>query len=132
MAIRPITDWTIRAYWKPLISWIWGGALVMAFGGVVSLSDRRWRVGAATRSRHAVTAQTGGRRMKAGVRNLLFILPVLLFVALAGYFALALRPGYDPHELPSAMIDKEAPRFRPRRTERRRRGARRVERRARC
>src|ERR1700722_13192612 len=50
--------WTIRAYWKPLISWIWGGALVMAFGGAVSLSDRRWRVGAATRARHAVTAQT--------------------------------------------------------------------------
>ena len=35
--------------------------------------------------------------MKAGVRNLLFILPVLLFVALAGYFALALRSG-DPHQ----------------------------------
>ena len=50
--------WTIRAYWKPLISWIWGGALVMAFGGMVSLSDRRWRVGAATRSRHTVAAQT--------------------------------------------------------------------------
>jgi cytochrome c-type biogenesis protein CcmF len=46
--------WTIRAYWKPLVSWIWGGALVMAFGGVVSLSDRRWRVGAAARSRRAV------------------------------------------------------------------------------
>ena len=49
--------------------------------------------------------------MRAGVRNLLFILPVLLFITLAGYFALALRPGYDPHEVPSAMIDKEAPRF---------------------
>ena len=46
--------WTIRAYWKPLVSWIWGGALVMAFGGVVSLSDRRWRVGAAARSRRAL------------------------------------------------------------------------------
>ena len=48
--------------------------------------------------------------MKAGVRNLLFILPVLLFVTLAAYFALALRSG-DPHELPSALLDKEAPRF---------------------
>jgi len=47
----PSGGWTIRAYWKPLISWIWGGALVMAFGGVVSLSDRRWRVGAAARAR---------------------------------------------------------------------------------
>jgi cytochrome c-type biogenesis protein CcmF len=45
----PNGGWTIRAYWKPMISWIWGGALIMAFGGVVSLSDRRWRVGAAAR-----------------------------------------------------------------------------------
>ena len=49
--------------------------------------------------------------MRNGLRNLLFILPVLLFIALAGYFALALRPGYDPHALPSALIDKEAPTF---------------------
>jgi cytochrome c biogenesis protein CcmG, thiol:disulfide interchange protein DsbE len=48
--------------------------------------------------------------MKAGLRNLLFILPVLLFIALAGYFALALRSG-DPHELPSALLNKEAPYF---------------------
>src|ERR1700722_490678 len=46
--------WTIRAYWKPLVSWIWSGALLMAFGGAVSLSDRRWRVGAAARARHAL------------------------------------------------------------------------------
>jgi cytochrome c biogenesis protein CcmG/thiol:disulfide interchange protein DsbE len=45
------------------------------------------------------------------MRRLLFVLPVLLFLALAGYFALALRPDYDPHALPSAMIDKEAPAF---------------------
>jgi cytochrome c-type biogenesis protein CcmF len=39
-------DWTLRAYWKPLVPWIWIGAVIMAFGGIVSLSDRRWRVGA--------------------------------------------------------------------------------------
>jgi cytochrome c-type biogenesis protein CcmF len=33
------------------VSWIWLGALVMALGGVVSLSDRRWRIGAAARAR---------------------------------------------------------------------------------
>jgi cytochrome c biogenesis protein CcmG/thiol:disulfide interchange protein DsbE len=49
--------------------------------------------------------------MRNGIRNLLFILPVMFFLALAVYFALALRPGYDPHVLPSALIDKEAPRF---------------------
>jgi cytochrome c-type biogenesis protein CcmF len=43
-------DWTVRVYWKPLVPWIWIGAIIMAFGGVVSLSDRRWRVGAAARA----------------------------------------------------------------------------------
>ena len=45
------------------------------------------------------------------MRRMLYLLPVLLFLALAGYFALALRPGHDPHELPSAMIDKDMPAF---------------------
>lgn len=45
------------------------------------------------------------------MRRLLFILPVLLFLVLAGYFAWALQPGYNPKELPSALIDKEAPNF---------------------
>ncbi len=45
--------WTIRAYWKPLVPWIWIGAVIMALGGVVSLTDRRWRVGAAARARIA-------------------------------------------------------------------------------
>jgi cytochrome c-type biogenesis protein CcmF len=40
---------TVRAYWKPLTPWIWIGAVIMAFGGVLSLSDRRWRVGVASR-----------------------------------------------------------------------------------
>ncbi len=43
--------WTIRAYWKPIVSWIWLGGLVMAAGGAVSLSDRRWRVGVAHKLR---------------------------------------------------------------------------------
>lgn len=45
------------------------------------------------------------------MRRVLYLVPLLLFIVLAGYFVLALRPGYDPHELPSAMIDKEAPAF---------------------
>jgi cytochrome c-type biogenesis protein CcmF len=42
----------LRLYWKPLVTLIWGGALVMALGGLVSLSDRRIRLGAATRARN--------------------------------------------------------------------------------
>ena len=54
------TTWTVRAFWKPLVSWIWFGALVMAFGGLVSLSDRRWRVGVAQKFRRAPVAAAAG------------------------------------------------------------------------
>ena len=40
-----------RLYWKPLVTLIWIGALVMAAGGLLSLSDRRVRVGVAKRRR---------------------------------------------------------------------------------
>ena len=35
-----------RLYFNPLVAWIWAGALFMVLGGVVSLSDRRHRIGA--------------------------------------------------------------------------------------
>jgi cytochrome c-type biogenesis protein CcmF len=39
----------VRIWWKPYIVCIWGGAIIMALGGMVSLSDRRLRVGAPSR-----------------------------------------------------------------------------------
>jgi len=39
-------QWAVRSYVKPWANWIWLGALVMALGGLVSLTDRRYRVGA--------------------------------------------------------------------------------------
>ncbi|HTW70546.1 MAG TPA: DsbE family thiol:disulfide interchange protein [Acetobacteraceae bacterium] len=45
------------------------------------------------------------------MRRLAYLLPLFVFLVLAGYFVLALRPSYDPHLLPSAMINKEAPQF---------------------
>ncbi len=36
----------VRIYYKPYVLLIWGGALLMALGGALSLSDRRLRVGA--------------------------------------------------------------------------------------
>ncbi|MGA8009036.1 MAG: heme lyase CcmF/NrfE family subunit [Thiomonas sp.] len=35
--------WAVRVYYKPLVNWIWGGALLMALGGALSASDRRYR-----------------------------------------------------------------------------------------
>ena len=45
-----------RIYWKPFVSFIWLGAIVMAFGGLLSLSDRRLRIGVARRARAAASA----------------------------------------------------------------------------
>jgi cytochrome c-type biogenesis protein CcmF len=42
-----------RIFWKPLVALIWIGALVMAFGGCLSLSDLSFRVGIARRARKA-------------------------------------------------------------------------------
>ncbi len=36
--------WSLRLYHKPFVRWIWLGALFMAAGGVVALTDRRYRV----------------------------------------------------------------------------------------
>ena len=41
--------WAMRTYVKPFSNWIWLGAMIMALGGVVSLTDRRYRVGAPAR-----------------------------------------------------------------------------------
>ena len=47
--------WTVRTYIKPLTNWIWIGAALMALGGLLSLSDRRFRVAAGATSRKPQT-----------------------------------------------------------------------------
>jgi cytochrome c-type biogenesis protein CcmF len=41
--------WIVRVYVKPFIDWIWGGCVLMALGGGLAASDRRYR---ATRREH--------------------------------------------------------------------------------
>jgi cytochrome c-type biogenesis protein CcmF len=36
--------WGVRVYLKPFVDWIWGGCFLMAIGGVLAISDRRYRV----------------------------------------------------------------------------------------
>lgn len=55
-----------RLYWKPLVALIWLGALVMAFGGGLSLSDRRLRVGVARRAAKASAAKPLAAASNAG------------------------------------------------------------------
>ncbi len=54
--------WVTRLYHNPLVPWIWIGAVVMALGGGLSLSDRRHRVGAPSRKRGATPAPPSGAR----------------------------------------------------------------------
>ncbi len=51
---EPIPDsngaWAVRIYHKPFIDWIWAGCLMMALGGVLAISDRRYRIHARIKS----------------------------------------------------------------------------------
>ena len=35
--------WSVRLHYKPFVRWIWLGAIIMAFGGVLAATDRRYR-----------------------------------------------------------------------------------------
>jgi cytochrome c-type biogenesis protein CcmF len=47
----------VRAWIKPFANWVWAGAIIMALGGILSLTDRRYRVGAAARRMAQVPAE---------------------------------------------------------------------------
>ncbi|HHH36946.1 MAG TPA: heme lyase CcmF/NrfE family subunit [Gammaproteobacteria bacterium] len=36
--------WVVRIYYKPFVDWIWGGCILMALGGLLAVSDRRYRL----------------------------------------------------------------------------------------
>jgi cytochrome c-type biogenesis protein CcmF len=48
--------WSLRLQYKPFVRWIWGGCLIMAIGGFLAASDRRYRVTA----RQAQAARASG------------------------------------------------------------------------
>jgi len=43
---EPLSDgaWSVRVYYKPFVDWIWIGAIMMALGGLLAISDRRYRL----------------------------------------------------------------------------------------
>ena len=49
--------WAVRTYIKPFANWLWAGCLMMALGGLLSLTDRRYRIAVGARkTRVAATA----------------------------------------------------------------------------
>jgi cytochrome c-type biogenesis protein CcmF len=61
---EPTTDkgeagaWGVRVYIKPFVDWIWGGAFLMALGGFIAMSDRRYRLSV----KQKFTAPSGAAR----------------------------------------------------------------------
>jgi len=49
--------WSVRLYHKPFIRWIWLGALIMAFGGLLAATDKRYRKSLKVTQPQAVSAE---------------------------------------------------------------------------
>ena len=122
--ISPDT-WTFRLHVKPFVDWIWGGCLLMACGGFLAISDRRYRVrprkadvddvivvpiAPTARCRRARRPVIGrGRGVGDEPRAEVRVAAGHLFFALGGFFAVGLH--LDPREVPSPLIGKAAPDF---------------------
>jgi cytochrome c-type biogenesis protein CcmF len=57
---EPLPDgaWVVRVYHKPFVDWIWGGAFLMALGGILAISDRRYRMARKAEREAAVPTQS--------------------------------------------------------------------------
>ena len=58
-SLGPAT-WIVRVQVKPFVDWIWGGCLLMALGGLLAASDRRYRL-ASSRARDEAYAAAAAR-----------------------------------------------------------------------
>ena len=68
---EPLEDgaWVVRVYHKPFVDWIWFGCILMAFGGMLAVSDRRYRLKINTKPIEAATEEKdGGGRAPSGTR----------------------------------------------------------------
>jgi cytochrome c-type biogenesis protein CcmF len=102
--------YVVHLFHNPLVPWIFFGALVMVFGGLVSLSDRRYRIDA---PRQAARLPTPAEPRAVTV-SLRYALPAVAFLALIGVFFWRLNQtgeGDTPNLVPSVLIGKPAPSF---------------------
>jgi hypothetical protein len=95
-------DLDVRVYHKPFVDWIWGGCLLMALGGLLAATDRRYRVPVkAAIRRHwrrpvrglhqtAATARREPRQSAAAMKSQKFLIPLGLFAGAGGV------PGRGP------------------------------------
>ncbi len=53
-------SWVIQVYHKPFVGWLWGGAVLLALGGALAASDRRYRIALRKAAQAGKTAQVQG------------------------------------------------------------------------
>ncbi len=54
--------WTVRVYNKPFVGWIWYGCIIMALGGLLAITDRRYRLVLRRREAAAEAAAAAPKR----------------------------------------------------------------------
>jgi cytochrome c-type biogenesis protein CcmF len=68
---EPIADsdgaWAVRVYIKPFVDWIWAGCFLMGLGGVLAVSDRRYRLH--RKARNQETRSQGGMLAAEGKQS---------------------------------------------------------------
>jgi len=57
--------WVVRAYHKPFVDWIWFGCILMAMGGITSITDRRYRL-KITKKKSAATSDIESEKQTEG------------------------------------------------------------------
>jgi cytochrome c-type biogenesis protein CcmF len=55
-----VNTWILRIQHKPLVGWIWWGCVLMALGGLLAASDRRYRVTVRRATKSEVSVQPAG------------------------------------------------------------------------
>jgi cytochrome c-type biogenesis protein CcmF len=69
---EPLDDgaWAVRIYIKPFVAWLWAGAVVMAIGGIFSISDKRYRMTKVKKVTKAINRMTGkAQPLEADTKN---------------------------------------------------------------
>jgi cytochrome c biogenesis protein CcmG/thiol:disulfide interchange protein DsbE len=105
---RPEAAWAVRVYYKPFVDWIWGGCILMALGGLIAMSDRRYRIKArASSARHPPPRRC--RRTPRGLPKNRVLWPLVGFDVHVVLLAVGLR--LNPRDVPSPLVGKPAPAF---------------------
>jgi cytochrome c-type biogenesis protein CcmF len=61
--------WVVRVYHKPFVDWIWFGCLLMAFGGGLAVTDRRYRLTSRKERETVEDGKTSGRKAPSGKKT---------------------------------------------------------------